>query len=306
MRAKFKVITPVHIGSGNQINRYDYVLFENGIGLIDKVKFNERVKKDKKLFSEFLKVSENLSNLIEFLEEEVLDEEISEIIEASNGILDKLEKNYSRAIEEFIKDKFLNTPIIPGSTIKGAIRTAILDYVVLKNPELKRIKNPINLEKEVFGDVKEDSLKALFVSDFKPINYEKRIISPLNRGKKDNPIPVLLEMIVSGEFEGEIRIDENLLKSSYTKYFELDYEFIKLALEYFYKNILNYENKRFKANPVYYKKIMIKIGKHAGAGSKSISNRGVFIRQLKKNLSYQTSIWVDENNNPIGWGKLSF
>jgi len=169
MRVKFKVITPIHIGSGNQINRYDYVLFENGIGLIDKAKFNDRIKKDKKLFNKFLKVSENLNDLVEFLEEEVLDEEISEIIEASNGILDKLEKNYSRALEEFIKDKFLNTPIIPGSTIKGAIRTAILDYVVVKNPELKKIKNSLILEKEVFGDVKEDALKALFVSDFKAI-----------------------------------------------------------------------------------------------------------------------------------------
>ena len=306
MRAKFKVITPIHIGSGNQINRYDYVLFENVIGLIEKTKFNERIRKDKKLFNEFLKVSENLNDLVEFLEEEVLDDEINEIIEANEGILDKLEKNYSRAIEEFIKDKFLNTPIIPGSSIKGAIRTAILDYIVSKNPELKEIKNPINLEKKVFGDVKEDALKALFISDFKPINYEKRVISPLNRGKKDNPIPVLLEMIVSGEFEGEIRIEENLLKSSYSKYFKLDYEFIKLALEHFYESVLNYENKRFKANQIYYKKFMIKIGKHSGAGSKSISNRNIFIRQLKKNLPYQTSIWVDENNNPIGWGKLEF
>jgi len=302
MKVKFKILTPIHIGSGDVINRFDYVLFDNGIGIIDKAKFNERVKKDKKLFNEFLRSSENINDLVDFLEEEVLDEEVKEIIEADEEILNKLEKNFSRGIESFIKDTFLEKPIIPGSTIKGAIRTAILNYVVFYNNNLKKINNSFLLEKEVFGDVKEDVLKALFVEDFKPINYKLKIINPLNRGKKDNHIPVLCEMVVSGEFEGEIRIEENLLKNN--KYFNLDIEFIKNALEFHYEKILNYENKRFKANRLNYEKILIKIGKHSGAGSKSIDNRQIFIRQIKKKLSYQTSIWVDEENYPIGWGEI--
>jgi CRISPR/Cas system CSM-associated protein Csm5 (group 7 of RAMP superfamily) len=306
MKAKFKVITPIHIGNGEILNRFDYVLYEDGIGLIDKEKFNKRISRDKKLFDEFLKVSENVKNLVDFLDENILDEEVSEIIETNDEILDTLEKNYSRGIDLFIKDKFLTIPIISGSSIKGAIRTAILNYVVNYHPELKKINNPNKLEKEVFGDIKEDILKALFVDDFKPLNYKKRIISPLNRGKKDNPIPVLLEVITDGEFEGEIRIDEYLLKNVNNKYFNLDYEFIKIALEFHYENILNYENKKFKANKLPYQKFMIKIGKHAGAGSKSIENRKVFIKQLEKKLPYQTSIWVDEENYPLGWGKLGF
>ena len=306
MRVKFKVVTPIHIGNGEVLNRFDYVLYENGIGIIDKSKFNERIKKDKELFEEFLKVSENINELVDFLEEVILDEEVSEIIEADEGILDKLEKNYSRGIEAFIKTKYLNKPIIPGSSIKGAIRTAILSYVVSYNEDLKKIKNVLELEKEVFGDIKEDTLKALFVSDFDAISYELKILSPLNRGKKDNPIPVLLEVLNSGEFEGEIKIGEHLLESVKQKYFKLDYEFIKTALEFHYEKILNYENKRFKANKLNYEKFLIKIGKHSGAGSKSIEDRKVYIKPIKKYLNYQTSIWVDDDNNPIGWGKIIF
>jgi CRISPR-associated protein Csm5 len=306
MRVKFKVITPIHIGSGEELNRFDYVLYEDGIGIIDKVNFNDRVKKDKKVFNDFLKASENLKDLVDFLEDEVLDEEVLTIIETNEKILEILERNYSRAINSFIKDKFLKKPIIPGSSVKGAIRTAILDYVVFYNKNLQRINNTFFLEKEVFGEIKEDILKALFVDDFKPINYKLKIISPLNRGRKDNPIPVLLEMVENGEFEGEIRIDENLLKSVKNKYFNLDFEFIKTALEFHYEKVLNYENKRFKTNKLNYQKFLIKIGQHAGAGSKSISNRQVFIKQLRKNLPYQTSIWVDEENYPIGWAEIEF
>jgi len=141
MRVKFKVITPIHIGSGEELNRFDYVLYEDGIGIIDKVNFNDRVKKDKKVFNDFLKASENLKDLVDFLEDEVLDEEVLTIIETNEKILEILERNYSRAINSFIKDKFLKKPIIPGSSVKGAIRTAILDYVVFYNKNLQRINN---------------------------------------------------------------------------------------------------------------------------------------------------------------------
>ena len=70
------------------------------------------------------------------------------------------------------------------------------------------------------------------MDDFKPINYKLKIISPLNRGRKDNPIPVLLEMVENGEFEGEIRIDENLLKSVKNKYFNLTIYTIELYPRY--------------------------------------------------------------------------
>jgi CRISPR-associated protein Csm5 len=306
MKVKFKVITPIHIGSGESLNRFDYVLFEDGIGIINKIKFHKRINNNRKLFNKFLKVSENVDKLIDFLEENVLDDEISEIIETNNDILNKLNKNYSRGIDIFIKDNFLSTPIIPGSSIKGAIRTAILNYVMSYHQELSNINDANRLEKEVFGDIKEDILKALFVDDFKPINYQKRIISPLNRGRKDNPIPVLLETIQSGEFGGEIRIDENLLQNVNNRYFNLDFEFIKTALEFHYENILNYENQHFKANKLSYSKFLIKIGKYAGAGSKSIQNRKIYIKQLRRTLPYQTSIWVDEENYPFGWGKLEF
>lgn len=327
MKVIFKPITPVFIGSGENYYPNDYVVLKNEIGFIDKEKFLDVVIKQSR-YEEFLKVSEDIKSLLIFIDkigEEIGYEEFCiDFIKGEYEALDKLANTVSKPLTAFIKDKFLFKPIIPGSSIKGAIRTAILDYLAKRYDIPEKVRNSKQLEAYFFSgnenfkfDAKKDILKTLFVSDFKPKNYELRIIKPKNRPFKksrDNDIGIIIEALVDGEFEGEIRIDERLLKSDrnlrgniFFKKNPLNIELIKTALAEFYNGILMIENKRFRAKRLKYQNYMIKLGKFAGAGSKSINEkRSVYIRQIRKSFDYQLSVWIDKAENPLGWGRLDF
>jgi hypothetical protein len=84
-------------------------------------------------------------------------------------------------------------------------------------------------------------------------------------------------------------------------------DLIKKALKEFYQKIYNIENKRFRVVLPNYNENLIKLGKHSGAGSKSLNDlRSVYIRPLKKDFNYQLSVWIDEDETPLGWGELRF
>jgi CRISPR-associated protein Csm5 len=331
MKVIFKPKTPIFIASGEQYYPNDYYIDEeNYICFIDRKKFNEKIK-EKGLFEEFIKKSEDIENLLEFIDENVEESVYKEKVLTTSNIADELLESYSRPIEAFIKDKFYFAPIIPGSSIKGVVRTALLDYILHRDfdiEELKKYKEKelqtivfCNENKNKNGklqfDAKKDILKALFIEDFKPKSYKLKIIKPRNRpykGKKDNTIPVILESLVEGEFEGEIRIEEFLLQNdkdlASNKFFKtepLTIELIKKALREFYKKIYNIESKRFRVRLPKYNENLMKIGKYSGAGSKSLHDlRSIYIRPLKKNFDYQLSVWIDEYENPLGWGELKF
>ena len=313
---KVTIKTPIFIGNDEEYYPQDYVLYEDSVCFIDRDKFIKKIKKDG-LLEEFIKKSENIDNLLDFIYDNVDDSVYTYCVETEYEANESLYRSYSLPLKAFIKDKFLSKPIIPGSTIKGVIRTALLDYIVEKFG-IKE-KNIYTLEGEVFynedkEDPKKDILKALFVSDLKPINYELKVIviKPKNRSmkKRDNNIPVVLECLVDGEFEGEIRIDTNLLKNIKNRYFKkepLSIELIEKSIDRFFSIIHSKETKRFIANHPKYEKGLIKIGQHAGAGSKSLNSlRKVYIKQLRKEIDYQTSIWIDNEDNPLGWAKIEF
>jgi hypothetical protein len=125
---------------------------------------------------------------------------------------------------------------------------------------------------------------------------------------------VVIEGLVGGEFEGEIRVDRgligrdrNLRRNPFFREKPLSLGLIAETLHLFYSTILKRENHRFRVTPLEYSPFMVKIGRFAGAGSKSIEGyRQVFIRQLRKSLPYQLSIWIDTQQRPFGWGRLQF
>jgi len=334
MKVKFNVITPIFIGSGESYYPQDFFI-DDKLYFIDREKFVKKIIKEGK-FDKFLEVSSNIKKLLGFIDDNFSKKVAKSEASIDYKLADELIDSYSRPIEAFIKDSFYFKPIIPGTTIKGAIRTALLDYLAYKNADiLKKYQKDINKNREknlhtIFFcnenknhkgflnyDAKKDILKTLFVNDFKAKEFKLEILKPINRPykkTKDNHIPVILECLVDGEFEGEIKINENLLRSDESlknnKFFKeepLNIDLIKKSLQHFFKQIVNIENKRFRAKTPIYKDYLIKIGKHAGAGSKSLNDlRKIYIKPLKKDFDYQLSVWIDKNESPFGWGKLEF
>ena len=345
-----EVLTPVFIGTGEEYSAIEYILDDNNpnvLSIIDIKKFSDRLyKEDPEKFKKFIEISDKIIDLITFLKDNYTSNDILYEIYLDEYVYRDLSKTTEnilrRPISKFIKDNNY-IPFIPGSSIKGAIRTAIANYIYLHNKERidslfsqyynKKIdtqkfeslifQNNINLIDNVDDikiNVKKDFLKYLEVSDFYPINnsYTLKLVKPLNRGRTSmikNTIPVVLEVIERGIFKGTITIYKNRITKTYEEMngFVLNYNNVINALRDFYSTIKEREERLFQG--VYIPEIsndyvLIKLGKLSGAGSKTIEEiRKIKIRRGKteEEKPYQTTTWVykiGDRELQLGWVSL--
>lgn len=173
-----KTITPVHIGNGHFLqSRTEYVFGKEKIGVVDEAKVLELIGEDK--IADWVSSIENGQGLVSFL--------------SGFGIKPSVQKISGRTIayqcdrdqamnQASLKEQLLNgqgLPYIPGSSIKGAIRSAIFSAEVRESGKVlnsndlydrERIKGNV-LEKKLFGfDPNHDVFRFLQIGDayFKP------------------------------------------------------------------------------------------------------------------------------------------
>ena len=205
-------MAPIHIGNGEKYTSREFI-YENGYFYFpDMGKFyNRMVEKDyDQKFERFLqetKPSPRNNRLISFLE----DNRISDRNFGGYRIIEtKLEtnNNYLRGgalnqVSKFIRDSFGN-PYIPGSSLKGAIRTILMNT----NPDWNN-KNVVQDEKEnkslipwgaKKGQDYDDLFNAIRVSDSKPFSNDRLILVQKWDHKAKPPraksIPLYREAIV--------------------------------------------------------------------------------------------------------------
>ena len=309
--AKYKITTlsPLHIGSGEEYDLNFNLLYKDGFIYI---------------YDEF--------KLVEFF--------ISKNIEIPTKI-DALKENISRFNDEIIASKLhkrkifssftqiskpvleqvstQNNPIITGSSIKGAIKTAYI-YRMVQNNEFKKeqddlqridekiddekdfkIKDKLtkekkdlirkidgnitNITKTIFRNLKiSDCFTPLSTQIFKSINIKKEKSHQSKRGEKLNQIANFTESIKIGE-STEITIDIS------DKYFDG----IKTVCNEYYQLAFNKEFDNYFLNKTKFPKINLKpnqfllnVGRFGGAELKSIEE----IRSLPRtgaDVEWETS-----------------
>ena len=309
--AKYKITTlsPLHIGSGEEYDLNFNLLYKDGFIYI---------------YDEF--------KLVEFF--------ISKNIEIPTKI-DALKENISRFKDEIIASKLhkrkifssftqiskpvleqvstQNNPIITGSSIKGAIKTAYI-YRMVQNNEFKKeqddlqridekiddekdfkIKDKLikekkdlirkidgnitNITKTIFRNLKiSDCFTPLSTQIFKSINIKKEKSHQSKRGEKVNQIANFTESIKIGE-STEITIDIS------DKYFDG----IKTVCNEYYQLAFNKEFDNYFLNKTKFPKINLKpnqfllnVGRFGGAELKSIEE----IRSLPRtgaDVEWETS-----------------
>ncbi len=221
---EIEILTPVHVGSGNRLlMNLDFVVKGNRVVVLDTPKlFGYLIEKGYDAV-EIAKIE--LKELIE----EIDVEEFKKDVLPFTGVV-------RSEILEHIKTG--GKPYIPGSSIKGAIRTAILWYAVRNNRRLldfaiKSVENKISryrgrtakilkeaddeLEMVVFGkESRKDIMKAVRVEDSKPFKslrvYEVKVLGSSRK------IGVSVECIDSGKAEVGIDIDDFVLKNLDSSY----------------------------------------------------------------------------------------
>lgn len=143
---QLETLTPVHIGSGEQLQgNFEYLYFqdENIIGVIDADKILEIIGTDTENINRWVESIDNQQSILKAIPElrKVDSEAISKRL---IHIFDKAPNPEQNTIKEQTH-LGKQQPTIPGSSLKGAIRTAILTKLIKDNSEFagdfKNLKN---------------------------------------------------------------------------------------------------------------------------------------------------------------------
>jgi len=266
MKFLLETISPIHVGSGSKIFPIEYILNRKFHRVdmdslfrdkeFDPETFIDLTKKgslgDYELATEHLRYSLDITNFTK--------------MELKNSL-----GHPSAAVYEFIKT--IDRIYIPGTTIKGAIRTAILWWVLKNdinsfNREIERLLNnrritrknaDDEIEKRVFGgNPNKDILKALRVSDTKTMATEDlsikvvRILSTKPYGYGFKGFRIFIEALNPGvSAELEIKTDKFLLSNEIAR--ELDFNDKKDLLvkipdicNEFARDLIEYEKQFFE------------------------------------------------------------
>ncbi len=221
-------------------------------------------------------------------------------------------------------------PYIPGSSIKGALRTAWLNKMQrekkIRKDDRRKGKE---LEKELLdgGDFSSDPLRMLKVSDFMPVGKVKtRIVYAVNEKKKLSEFGAkgqcqILEVIEPGSlFEGNITVETPPPRDIIRHPIERN-ALIAAAMRFYGEDLQreNGELERINIGGVHPETpsggFLLRIGRHSGAESVTIAgHRSIRIMQGRDktavNLDHATTFWlaaeerkpVDKSNlRPFGW-----
>jgi len=282
-----------------------------------------------KMFNE--KVTEKNANYISDITHEIFDKYKTKLKNTENQLL----------IAEMYRNSSNQKPVIPGSSLKGAIRTAIVNEFAKNKDVIKNKKKP---EKEIIGydDAKTDPFRNLHITDCE-INGEKvqQIADFINfKEKRKNSedfskMQMIKEHIIgkmlNGDAKGECEITINEEMFSISKEIgkwkpfnrKIDLSLIINSCNSFYFNNLENEYNNFFKNSThtilkdngkrtieYIKKIiskdknecLIRVGQFSQIENVTIEKH----RKPQNKKGYGKTRTLTESKFPIGWVKLKF
>ncbi|RKY85081.1 type III-A CRISPR-associated RAMP protein Csm5 [candidate division KSB1 bacterium] len=323
-----RTLSPVNIGSGEEIEPFDYII-NNGYFYrisLEKV-ITDFSEEDRNKFYNIVD-SGNINNLRKFISNRI---DIDRHSVFSCEVSESVEKLYRRKFDDiqnqllitpFIRNKLNFLPFIPGSSIKGSIRTAVISELgktidrnyIFRDPKWER-----NIEGKILGnidrgrpDAKKDPFRAVKIRDI-ALPDDSTIITQVKNMAKNKrngrisfrSIQLMYEVLKSKlyggeiEFNGEIIIDNNLQskgKRAVSK--EVTIDMIRNFCNSFYKDKLEMEHKKF------YRSSMI------DSNSRKLMEEQIssdsFILRLGR-FSGVESVTLDNYRNPRppgrrGWG----
>lgn len=248
IKARLHILTPVHIGCGEEYEPTSFVVDVDAKRLIsfDMVQFIQSLDDAGRNTISQIADKGNLASIIELYR--FISSQRSTIrgwkVELSDSVVQRYQKvkglplNETRLKQELNNFRIPRTaynpldnrPYIPGSSLKGSLRTGYLsklaaagatrdgiEQVLAKEKPLNPItgqSNASRLEEQLLGGkFDKDPFRLVKVSDFMPdANVRTKVLYGVNRKKNEvkagRGVPQILEIILPGSvFEGLINIE---------------------------------------------------------------------------------------------------
>ena len=335
---KCEILSPVHIGTGEDVDPMGYIIqgerfykikFESFVSHMDD---NERGKFENLIDKgNLVKIRKYVSYNLDTERDSSYSTEVnSKIINLYNSKMDDIQNQL--LINPFIRTKGEAIPLIPGSSIKGAIRTAVVSELANKSklPKPKSSREENEFESKVLGnkDAKNDPFRGIKIKDgYLPhdstIVREVNNVSRRNGGRlQANNIQIICEVthsFVTGmnvDFVTKISIDEALFSTSYLSK-KITLEQIVESCTSFYRDKMEREHIKFYQKteserystmlldtPLDKNSFILRIGRFSGVESVTLDN----YRNPKppgNKTQWGTTRNLAEGIFPMGWVKVS-
>lgn len=354
LKVRLHILSPVHIGCDDVYEPTGFVIDEEKRKLIafDPLDFIKSLSpQDRQTFSAYC-MQGNISSIVNIYKfmsrKRVNGREIdvaSDLVSHYTQVRNLPTNNEGKIRQELNKfsiyrtayNPYNNMPYIPGSSIKGALRTAYLSKLAKDNGISGRRDRAKDLEIELLGgSFDKDPFRMMKVSDFLHVgNAKAKIVYAVNKKKRQSKFEALgpfqiLESIIDGTiFEGFINLNKPGQTAGIKKPIEIP-ELLK-AVHNFYGSIVNEESKvtneinsgRIVDNRISEKfkdklgktVFLLRVGRHSGAEAVTLEgNRHIKIMQDRgqppKFLDHATTLWLASETRkpttnigliPFGW-----
>ncbi|MCX7786407.1 MAG: type III-A CRISPR-associated RAMP protein Csm5 [Spirochaetes bacterium] len=233
-------LTVLHIGTGNTVEPHEYTIYEkNQSPLYLRIDFNQVFEnlKDEKVRKKLLDVLTQTNDFVKF--RTTLQKELPEYFEkhfiygshVTKEFVEEFNEKFSNpnnqlAVLETYRPPHSKVPFIPGSSIKGAIRTAILNkiansldatkqsYIKQSASRVRNQKVDTEFQKHLleYEDAKEDPFRTLRISDGKVQGKRAMLVgiaynfSLKNGIPRDSTIPIYMEVVRGTLADGDATI----------------------------------------------------------------------------------------------------
>jgi len=357
LKARMHILSPVHIGCDDVYEPTNFVIDEKNGKLIefDPMDFIKSLsQQDREQFTAIC-MQGTISSIISIYRFISLKQSQSRINGREIEIAADLRAHYKRvrdlplqderrirqelnqfAISRTVYNPHGDMPYIPGSSLKGALRTAYLSKLAKeagvkdwwKTSQARENNRARELELHLLnGSFDTDPFRMIKVSDFIPVSTHEvktKVVYAVNRKKRKSKFEArgpfqVVETIKDGAvFEGMINIQQPEPSANIER--PIKVEELLRSINEFYVPLVNEENKvasEIDAGQVIVKRInerfkgqlgktsyLIRLGRHSGAEAVTIEgNRYIKIMQGKgkppKFLNQATTLWMaSETSKP--------
>ncbi|MCX7817527.1 MAG: type III-A CRISPR-associated RAMP protein Csm5 [Syntrophales bacterium] len=345
-RCFIKVLTPVHIGCDEVYEPFSFVVDERERELVvfDPLTFFKSLKEEEKIKFDSLSRKGTVVSLLELMKfmrgrsaegfripvSEGFVSHYNRSVGMPMGDVNRIQNELNRfAIMRTAFNPHNNEPYLPGSSIKGSLRTAYLNMVAKKKPpfSLNLSEKGANRKLEQtlldYKSIETDPFRLLKVSDFVPVKASTRIVYAVNvkkDGSSAGGLSQILEIIEPGSFfVGTISVDEEKSRHPLVNH-QITFKGVLDSLRFFEQEKLREEKELRQAgiNECSLKLDggrLIRVGRHSGAESVTIEGyRKIRIRGKREYDSDKaTTVWLasevnrnyDKNRiRPFGWCQI--
>lgn len=351
IKCVLQILSPVHLGCDEVYEPTGFVLDEEAQQLVvfDPLSFLARMSKEEK--ESFFQICSKgtISSILEIFKLFQGKKANGRAIDICPGLVEHYHKTLSIPLQDqsriqqelnnftMARTAFLPSderPYIPGSAIKGALRTAYLNSLTAskKVPQESGKGASKKLEKSLLdgGEFATDPFRMVKVSDFRPIGECKtRIVYAVNEKKVSSKFEAkgpyqILEVIEPGtQFEGAITVEEPERKAGIKSPISLN-RLLRSAVQFYTKEKDREDGELSRIGisgvsmPDKENGFLVRLGRHSGAESITVNGyRSIKVMKGRGEKpayeNHATTLWLasevakptlKQNLRPFGWAVL--